>query len=138
MMVPLHQHFQLSWVRSHTISGYYLTKNGTNIHLKWHLALLSFRFICPHICSTFCSVSSWSLPLLSYPTTKMPSTKTNSFGKSLNIFFYFSLKHISLGATPNGNVLYMYLPNWHAISHLASGCDIQSLHLLEKDILHFE
>ena len=70
-------------------------KNGTDVHLKWHLSLFSFRFICLHIYSTLHSLSTWSLPSTSYSTTKMSSAMPNTFGKSLNISSIFSLEHIS-------------------------------------------
>ena len=56
-------------------------KNETDVHLKWHLSLFSFKFTCLHICSTLCSVSSWSLPSTSYPTTKMSAAMPNTVGK---------------------------------------------------------
>ena len=42
-----------------------LPKNGTDVHLKHHLSLLSFKLMCLHICSTCHSISSWSLLSLS-------------------------------------------------------------------------
>ena len=38
----------------------------------------------------------------------------NTFGKSLNISCIFHWNMSSAGAVPNGNLLYLYLPNWHA------------------------
>ena len=42
--------FQLLWGWFHIMPGYNFTKNGTDVHLKWHLSLFSFRFTCLHIC----------------------------------------------------------------------------------------
>ena len=64
-------------------------KHGTDVHLKWHLSLLSFRFTCLHIYSTIHSVLSWSLPSASHNTTKMSSTMPNTLGTSLNISSIF-------------------------------------------------
>ena len=62
--------------------GYDYTKNGTDVHLKWHLSLFTFRFICLHICSTLHSVAS-------HPTTKRSSAIPNTSGKCLNILCIF-------------------------------------------------
>ena len=89
-------------------------KNGTDVHQKWHLSLLIFRFTCLHICSTLHSVSSWFLPSALYPAAKMSSAVPYTLGKSLNISFIF-LWNISLvGAAPNSSLLYLYVQNWHA------------------------
>ena len=89
-------------------------KNWTDVHLKWHLSLSSSRLTCLYIHSTLHSVSSWSLPSTSYPTTKMLSAMPNTFVKSLNISSIFLWTISASGASPNGNPLYFYLPNWHA------------------------
>ena len=45
------------------------SKNGTGVHLKWHLSLFNFRSTCLQIFSTLHNVSSWSFPLASYLAT---------------------------------------------------------------------
>ena len=81
-----------------------LPKNKTSVHLKWHLSLFSFRLTYLHICSTFNHVSSWSLPLLSYPTTIMSFAIPNTVGKSLNILFFFCWNISPVGATQSGSL----------------------------------
>ena len=87
-------------------------KNGTDIHLKWHLSLFSFRLTSLHLCSTFCTISSWSLPFSSYPTTKMSPAMPKTFGMSWQISLIFCWNISPAGAAPNGSHLYLYLPNW--------------------------
>ena len=99
--------------------GIILQKNRTNVYLKWHLSVFSFRFTCWHICRTFHSVSLWSLLMLSYPTTKMSSAMPNTFGKSLNILSIFHWNMSSLGDAHNGSLLYLYLPNWNVNNDLS-------------------
>ena len=105
---------KLLWVWFHTIPIMTSQKNGIDVHLKWHLSLFSFRFTCRHICSTLCSVSSWSLPSMSYPTTKISPAMSNTIGKSLNISSVFLWNISPAGAAPKGNLFYQYLPNCHA------------------------
>ena len=69
-----------------------------------------------HLCSTFHTVSLWSLSSSSsYPTTRMSSMMPNMFGMSLKVSSIFGWNMLSAGATPNGSHLYLYPPNWHAI-----------------------
>ena len=115
--------------------GFDSTENGTDVHLKWYLSLFSFRFTCLHICSTLCSTLPWFLLSTSYPTTKMLSAIPNIFHKSLNISSIFLWNMSPAGAAPNGNLLYLYLPNWHAnvvrYDDFSSSfsCDNQNAHL---------
>ena len=88
-------------------------KKGTDVLLKLLLSLFSFRFTCLHICSTFHSLSSWSLPLLLYPTTKMSSAMANTFCKSLNILSLFHWNTSPEGTALSNNLLYLYMPNLH-------------------------
>ena len=48
-------------------------KNGTDVHLNWHLSLLSFIFSFLHSCSTLHSLLSWSSPSHLQLTIKIPS-----------------------------------------------------------------
>ena len=89
-------------------------KNWTNVHLIWHLSLLSFRFTCLHICSTLCSVLSCSLPSTSYPTTKMSSAMPETFGKSLNSHLIFFGNYLLQGLLKMAIFCICNLPNWHA------------------------
>ena len=90
-----------------------LTKNGTDVHLKRHLSLLSFKFTCLHICRTCHSVSSWSLPSMSLPITNISSGMPNTLGKFFNISLILHWNISPVGAAPNGSHFYQYLPNWH-------------------------
>ena len=106
--------FELLWVWFHTMPGYEFTKYGTDVHLKWNLSLFSFRFTCLHIWSTFIVYHHGSLLSTSYPTTKLSSAIPNTFGKSLYISYIFLCNISPAGAAPNSNLLYLYLPQWHA------------------------
>ena len=88
--------------------------NGTDVHLKWHLSLFNFKWTCLPLCNTLHTVSSWSLPSVSYPATNISSVIPNTLGRSLNILSIFLWNISPAGAAPNGNCLYLYLPNWHA------------------------
>ena len=44
----------------------------------------------------------------------MSPAMQNTFGHSLNNPSIFLWNTTPAGATPNGNLLYLYLPNWHA------------------------
>ena len=98
-------------------------KSGTDVHLKWHLFLFSFRYTCLQIFSTLCNVSSWPFPLASYPTTNMSLAILNTFGNSLKISSTFLWNLPPTRDAPNGNLLYLYLPNWQV-----SGFDNQNTH----------
>ena len=89
-------------------------RNGTDVHLKWHQSLFTFRLTCLHMCSTLHDVSSWSLSSASYPTTNMSSAILNRLSNSSNISSIFLWNMSPASAALNGNCLYMYLPNWHA------------------------
>ena len=89
-------------------------KNGTDVHLKWHLSLFNFKLTCLHLCITLHPVSSWSLPSASYLTTNISSAILNILGKSLNISLIFPWNISPAGVVPNGNHLYLYLQHWHA------------------------
>ena len=88
-------------------------KNGMDIHLKWHLSLFNFRLTSLHLCSTLYTVSSWSLPFSSKPTTRIPSAMPKTFGISLKISSIFHWNMWPAGAAPNSSHLYLYQPNWH-------------------------
>ena len=104
-------YFGFWWIRFHTILDIISQNNGTCLYLKWYMSLFSLRFTCLH---TLCSVSSWSLPSLSQPTTKISSVMPNTLGQSLNISSFFLSNISPVGVVPNGNPWYLYLPNWHA------------------------
>ena len=106
--------FEILWVRFSDMPGSDLTRNGTDVHLKQHSSLFSCKSTYLHLCSTFSSVSLWSLPSVSYPTAKMMSAIANTFGKSLNISSIFLWNICPVGAVPNGNLLYLCQLNWHA------------------------
>ena len=89
-------------------------KHGMDVHLKWHLSLLSFRLTSLHLCYTFLTVLSWSLPVYLYHTIKMSSAMPNIFDMSLKISSIICWNILPAGGTPNGSYLYLYLPNCHA------------------------
>ena len=66
-------------------------------------SLFNFKLTFLHLCSTFCTVSSWPLSLSSYPTTKISSVLPKTFGMSLNISSIFLWNMWPAGATPNGS-----------------------------------
>ena len=59
----------------------------------------------------------------------------NTFGIYLNSSPIFLWNMSPAGAIPNGNLLYLYLPNWHVnlwgmvVIHLVLGYDNQNSHL---------
>ena len=99
------------WLNSilHTSSQ----RNGTFMYLEWHLCLFSFKFSKWHIYIIHLMIQSLSLPS-AYPTIKMLFAIPNTLGRSLKIFVCFRLNMLPAGATPNDNLVNMYLPNWHA------------------------
>ena len=64
-------------------------------------------------CITHLGHLSWFLPSVPYPTNKMSSAMPYTFGRSLSIssFFYWNIS--SVGLTPNGSLVNLYLRNWH-------------------------
>ena len=90
---------------------------GDNLIKEWDwcasemsFVLLSFKFTCLYIYSTCHSISSWSFPYVSQPTTNMSSAMSNTLGKFLNILHW---NMSPMWAAPNGSLLYLYLPKWH-------------------------
>ena len=79
-------------------------KNRTEVHLKWHLSFLNFKFTFLHICSTCHKVLSWSFPSPSYHTTRMSSMMPNTLGRSMN-----TSSMSPVGAAPNGS-FFVFVP----------------------------
>ena len=110
-------------------------KNGTNIHLKWHLSLFNFRFPFLHRCNSLCSVLWWPMQSLSYPASNLSSAIPKNKHLVTNLIscwsFFWNIPWA--GAGPSGS--HLYLPNWcegvvnMMITHLVSVCGSLSLHL---------
>ena len=96
--------FAPCWIWFHQKMALMYTWNGICLCLVSDLPSLQ-------ICSTLCNVSSWCFLLASYPTTKMSLAILNTFGNSLNILLIFLWNQSPAGDPPNGNLLYLYLPN---------------------------
>ena len=88
-------------------------KNGTDVHLKWHLSLFNFKLTYLHLCTTLHTVLSWSLPSASYPTTNNIISNTEYIGQIFKYFINLPLDISPAGAVPNRGHLYLHLPNWH-------------------------
>ena len=127
--------FQIYWhkCRKQNISGkqgicqcslmiknkYCCQTHSTYAYYCWAQSLLdyllfSFKSYCQFICITNFNVLSWSLPSALYPTIKMSCSILNTFGRSLKISVIFCLNKSPAGTSPNGSVVNLYLPNWHA------------------------
>ena len=76
------------------------------VHLHRYLFLLHFKFACLHILM----FTLWSLPSTTEPTTEMSSAIPRTLRHSTKKFIFFW--NVSpTGTTPNGNHMYLYLPN---------------------------
>ena len=107
--------FQFSWVRSHSMLGITPLKNGTDVHLKWHLSLLNFRFTCMHICNIPFIVCCPGLCHHCHYLQPEYHLQCQIHLVKLLIFSFIFHSNISpAGAASNSNLLYLYLPNWHA------------------------
>ena len=111
-------------------------KKGKRVHLYRQLSLLSFRFDCLHICSTFSSISSLSLPCSSNFAIKSSSAVSKKFGILLNKSSIFSGTYLHLGPSKwsslNINTCQMDMKSLlnMTICHLVLSYDILSLYLL--------
>ena len=88
-------------------------KKGILVYLKIHFFLLSFRFHCMHICSTFSSISLWSLLCSSNLAIKISLTMPKIVGLPLNSSSIFFWNISPATAAPNCSLVYWYLPNRH-------------------------
>ena len=103
----------LDFFRSRLMPCHEITppKKGILICLKRPLPLFSFKFASLYIQSTLPNVSAQSLPCWSNPAIKMSSTILDTFGILLSTLSIFFWNMSPVGAAPNGNLVYLYLPN---------------------------
>ena len=85
-------------------------KNGMLVHWNRHLSFWSFKLACLHICRTLLSVAIWSLPVSSNPAIRISSAMPNMFGIPWNSSSIFHRNVSLVGATSEGNHIYLYLP----------------------------
>ena len=55
-----------------------------------------------------------TISIIAYNQSIISSAKYTVLGKSLNVSSLFLWNMSPVGAAPNDNLLYLYLPNWHA------------------------
>ena len=97
------------WGSSCTSSFYTISqRNGTFMHLKFHLSLFDLRFSFLHICIICLSIVSWLLPFSLYPKIRILCVIPNKFGRSLNIFSSLHWNMFPTAAVPNGSLAYLY------------------------------
>ena len=87
-------------------------KKGMDVHLKY-FSLFNLRFTSSHLCSTLCTIASWSVPSSAYPITNISSTMPKMFGINLNVSSILHWNMSPAGTAQNRSHLYLYLPNWH-------------------------
>ena len=84
-------------------------KERTDVYLKWHLSLFSFKISFLHIFAIMYNILSWSNPSLSYPAIKI-SAMPSTFVSSLKISYNFLWNMVLAGAAPSGSHFYPYMP----------------------------
>ena len=90
------------------------SKNGTLVHLKWHLSLFNLRFsvLCTYI--TCLSIVSCSWPFSSYPTNWFHLWCQIHLTDAWIFFSVLCLNMSPSGAVPLGSLAYVYLLNRQA------------------------
>ena len=90
-------------------------KNRVFVYLKWHLSSFSVRFTCLHTCRTLlqCVIMILTISIITYNQNNISvAIKIRQIYKYFKYFVF--LWNISpVWAVLNGNLLYLYLPNWH-------------------------
>ena len=102
-------HTQFTCIRLYPIS-----RNDFSKEMDTGTSKMAFVFSVPDLLlyiSGILHVLPWPVPSSPYPTIKISTAMPNTFGISLNISFIFLWNMTPAEAAPNGNLVYLYLPN---------------------------